>query len=218
MLDNYTIDLVEWIEALPLISIYVAFFLIAYLENVLPPVPGDILVVFAGYLAADGILNFSLVWGLTTSSSVIGFMTMYYIGNKWGDGIREKRSKFWMFKYIDFKYMTRVQGWMNRWGHGVILANRFMAGTRSVISLIAGITHMDIRYTVLSSFVSSLLWNLILLASGWFILENWEKIGTYLSIYSWVILLLVVIFISWKVVKYRKKRLAKKRTITELNK
>lgn len=218
MLDNYTPDLVEWIEALPLISIYAAFFLIAYLENVLPPVPGDILVVFAGYLAADGILNFSVVWGLTTVSSVFGFMSMYYIGHKWGEGIREQRSKFWMFKYLDFKYMVRVQGWMNRWGHGVTLANRFMAGTRSVISLIAGITRMDIRYTILSSFISSLLWNFLLLGSGWLIQENWEKIGTYLSIYSWAILLLVVAFITWKLVKYRKKRLAKKRAIAELNK
>ncbi|MCC5927451.1 MAG: DedA family protein [Bacteroidetes bacterium] len=211
MLDSYTLDLVNWLEALPLISVYLAFVLIAYLENVLPPVPGDILVVFAGYLAADGFLNFTAILTLTTVSSVLGFMTMYYIGYKWGDGIREKRSKYWMFKYIDFKYMTRAQGWMNRWGQGVILANRFLAGTRSVISLLAGITHMHVQRTILSSTVSSLLWNVILLGSGWFIKENWEKIGMYLSIYSWVILAFLAIFIGYRIWKYRGKRQAAKK-------
>lgn len=206
MIDDYTVDLVNWLEALPLLSIYVAFVLIAYLENVLPPVPGDLLVVFAGYLAADGVLNFSAILGLTTVSSVMGFMTMYYIGYKWGDGIREKRSRYWMFKYIDFKYMTRAQGWMNRWGQGVILANRFLAGTRSVISLLAGITQMHIQKTILSSTVSSLLWNMILLGSGWFIKENWEKIGMYLSIYSWVILGILAIFIGYRIWLYKKKK------------
>lgn len=206
MIDDYTVDLVNWLEALPLLSIYVAFVLIAYLENVLPPVPGDLLVVFAGYLAADGVLNFSAILGLTTVSSVMGFMTMYYIGYKWGDGIREKRSRYWMFKYIDFKYMTRAQGWMNRWGQGVILANRFLAGTRSVISLLAGITQMHIQKTILSSTVSSLLWNMILLGSGWFIKENWEKIGMYLSIYSWVILGILAIFVVYRIWLYKKRK------------
>ena len=131
MLDQYTLDIVEWLEVLPVGSIYLAFVLIAYLENVLPPVPGDILVVFAGYLAADGILNFSAVWVMATVASVFGFMTMYYIGSKWGGGIREQRSRYWMFRYIDFKYIIRAQNWMNRWGQGVVMANRFLAGTRS---------------------------------------------------------------------------------------
>lgn len=210
MLESFTLDIVEWLEALPLISVYLAFFLIAYLENVLPPVPGDILVVFAGYLAADGFLNFSLILSFTTVASVAGFMTMYYIGYKWGDGIREKRSRYWMFKYIDFKYMTRAQGWMNRWGQGVILANRFLAGTRSVISLLAGITQMHIQKTVFSSLVSSVVWNFVLLGSGWLIKENWEKIGTYLSIYSWVILGIITIFIGYRVWRYRNKKTATK--------
>jgi membrane protein DedA with SNARE-associated domain len=206
MLEQYTIDIVTWIESLPVVSIYLAFFLIAYLENVLPPVPGDLLVVFAGYLAADGFINFSGVLGITTIASVIGFMTMYYIGYTWGDGIREKRSRFWMFKYIKFQYMTRVQGWMNRWGQGVILANRFLAGTRSVISLIAGITQTNIRLTIISSTLSSVLWNGILLSAGWFIKENWESIGKYLSIYSWAILVLIAVFITYKLTQYNKKR------------
>lgn len=206
MIEDFTIDLVEWIEVLPVVSIYLAFFLIAYSENVLPPIPGDLLVVFGGYLAAEGLVNFPLVLFLTTVASVGGFMTMYWLGYKWGDGIREKRSKFWMFKYVDFKYTQKVQGWMNRWGQGVIMANRFLAGTRSVISLMSGISQTNIRFTIASSTLSSLLWNFILLGSGWIIQENWEEIGRYLSLYSRVVIALIAVFVVYKLVRYRKKK------------
>lgn len=206
MIEDYTIDLVEWIEVLPVVSIYLAFFLIAYSENVLPPIPGDLLVVFGGYLAAEGLVSFSFILFLTTVASVCGFMTMYWLGYTWGDGIREKRSKFWMFKYVDFKYTQKVQGWMNRWGQGVIMANRFLAGTRSVISLMSGISQTNIRFTIASSTLSSLLWNFILLGSGWIIQENWEEIGRYLSLYSRVVIALIAVFVVYKLVRYRKKK------------
>lgn len=203
-MDAFTIDLVAWVETLPLISVYLVLFALAYLENVIPPIPGDIMIVFAGYLAADGAISFSLTLGLTTIASVIGFMTMYAVGYTWGDGIREKRSRFWMFKYLDYKYMTRVQKWMGRWGQGVILANRFLAGTRSVISLIAGISQTSINKTILSSTGSSLVWNFVLMGAGWLIKENWESIGHYLSIYSWVIVGGIVLFVAFRFLIFRK--------------
>lgn len=198
-MDALTADIVELIKTLPVISVYVVFFLVAYLENIIPPIPGDVLIVFGGYLAADGLIDFTTVLLLTTIASVFGFMSMYYVGHRWGSEINRKRHRFWLFRYLDYKYMTRAQKWMNRWGQGVIMANRFLAGTRSIISLISGISHTNINYTIASSFLSSILWNSILLGSGWFIKENWELIGSYLSYYSWAILagILIFVLIRW---------------------
>jgi membrane protein DedA with SNARE-associated domain len=207
MIDAFTIDLVELIRSLPIAGVYMIFFLIAYLENIVPPIPGDILIVFAGYLAADGLVDFTSVLTLTTIASVFGFMSMYYVGYRWGHGIKQKRHRFWLFRYLDYKYMTRAQAWMSRWGQGVIVANRFLAGTRSIISLISGISHTNIKFTILSSLLSSLLWNGILLGSGWIIKENWELIGSYLSYYSWLILAAILIFVLvrwWMYHKFKK--------------
>lgn len=217
MLEDFTIDIVDWISVLPLVSLYLIFFLIAYLENVLPPIPGDLLVVFGGYLAAEGVVSFTLLLTLTTIASVFGFMSMYWLGYTWGDGIREKRSKFWIFRYINFEYTQKVQLWMNRWGQGVILANRFLAGTRSVISIMAGISQTKINYTVASSAISSLLWNFILLGSGWLIQENWERIGYYLNVYSRVVLVLIVVFVGYKFYHYKQRRDRKKSQVSKSN-
>jgi len=199
MFDQLTQILVDWINTLPVFSVYLAFFGIAYVENIVPPIPGDMLVAFAGYLAAEQILRLFPVLLLTTIASVIGFMSMYALGKHWGMQIKVDQKQSWLLRFVDIKYIEKVQDWMQRWGQGVVLANRFLAGTRSVISLTAGISHTDIKKTIASSFVSSLLWNSILLGFGWFVHDNWRKIGEYLSVYSQIILAAIVLFIAIRI-------------------
>lgn len=206
MVEEYTLELVEWIRTLPPLSIYSVFFLIAYTENVVPPIPGDFFVAFGGYLAAEGIVGIVPVLAITTIASVIGFMTMYWLGSYWGFQFERKQEQFWLFKYIKFKYFSKVRRWMQRWGQGVVLANRFLAGTRSVISLTAGISHTPVFYTIISSTISSLSWNAILLGFGWVLHENWQAIGEYLAVYGRIILVIILIFILYRVVIYYLKK------------
>jgi membrane protein DedA with SNARE-associated domain len=74
-------DLINWIFTLSPWSIYTIFFIVAYLENIIPPVPGDILVAFGGYLAAEKLVDFTTLLLFTTIASVIGFMSMYGFGS-----------------------------------------------------------------------------------------------------------------------------------------
>lgn len=193
---------IRWIESLDVVSIYLIFGAIAYLENILPPIPGDVLVAFGGYLVASGLISFMPVLTITTIASVFGFMSMYAFGAYFGDRIEKYRDKFWLTRFVDVKYFDRGKKWMEKWGQNVIMANRFLAGTRSVIAIISGLTRTKIPTTILSSTVSSIAWNSILLIFGWIVHENWEVIGYYLNIYGWVVLLAIFLFImirwSWK--------------------
>jgi membrane protein DedA with SNARE-associated domain len=218
MIEENIINLVDWIVDMPLWVIYSFFFLIAYLENVFPPIPGDILVVFGGYLAIIGIVDFAVVLGITTVGSVLGFMSLYYVGYRVGDEIRTKHSRFRFLKFIDNKYMNKAELWMYRWGQGVILANRFLAGTRSIISLVAGISKTNTLPTIVSATISALLWNSILITLGWYIGESWPAIQKWLNYYGTSILGLLAIFIIWKfaVYIYKKNKLRKKRKYPEV--
>ncbi len=202
MAEQFVQETVQFINTLPPSSIYLVFFLVAYVENIVPPIPGDVLVAFGGYLAAESVIGLVPVLLLTTVASVIGFMSMYWIGSRWGMLIQEKKKQFWLLRFIPLKYVNKVRAWMRRWGMGVILANRFLAGTRSVISLTAGLSHTRIGSTIFYSTVSSLLWNSILLGFGWIVHENWQLIGKYLSIYGRIILAAIAIFIIIKVILY----------------
>jgi membrane protein DedA with SNARE-associated domain len=207
MVDQFVQEMVQLINTLPPLSIYLVFFLVAYFENIIPPIPGDILVVFGGYLAAESVIGLIPVLLLTTVASVVGFMSMYWIGSHWGSLIERKKKQFWLLRFIPLKYINKVQSWMQRWGMGVVLANRFLAGTRSVISLTAGLSHTHIGSTILYSTISSVLWNGILLGFGWIVHENWRLIGNYLSAYGQIVLGAIVIFILIKLGMhfYRKK-------------
>lgn len=199
-MEAYVQEFVNWILTLSPVYIYLIFTLVAYAENILPPIPGDVLVAFGGYLAAEQIIHFTPVLLITTVASVFGFMSMYAIGWYFGERIEQERSSFWLMRFIDVKYFDKINGWMSRWGQGVILANRFLAGTRSAISLVSGMTKTKVYSTIISSFISSILWNTILLLFGWVVHENWQIIGHYLNVYGWVILIMISILIIARIV------------------
>lgn len=205
-MEVYLEQAVNWILTLSPVSIYSIFLIVSYAENILPPIPGDVMIVFGGYLAAEQIISFNALICITTLASVIGFMNMYAFGYYFGDKIDTHRSDFWLMRIIDVKYFDRCKRWMHSYGQAVIVTNRFLAGTRSVIAVTAGLTKMRTSTTVLSSFISSIMWNFVLLASGWVVHENWYVIGDYLNIYGWSVLTLIVLIIGGRVlyVKYLK--------------
>jgi len=195
MVDQVVQSVVDWVAMVGPVGVYIVFTSIAYLENVLPPVPGDVLVAFSGYLAAEGLIGIFPIWALTVIASVVGFMNMYWIGQKLEGQISGNRHNHFLLKFINYKYIRTGKLWMNRYGQWVVVANRFLAGTRSVISLTAGMSHLNIGYTVMNSFISSALWNAILIGAGWVVQENWQIIGEYLSAYGKVILIGIAILI-----------------------
>ena len=206
MLDQVVQAVVDWVSFVGPIGVYLVFTTIAYLENILPPVPGDVLVAFSGYLAAEGLIGLFPIWSLTVIASVVGFMNMYWLGQKLENQISANRHDHFLLKFFNYKYIRISKVWMNRYGMWVVIGNRFLAGTRSVISLTAGISQLNIPRTIISSFVSSMLWNAILIGSGWFVKENWAIIGNYLSAYGKVILIGITILIIGRVLHANLKR------------
>lgn len=206
MADQIVQTIVEWVSAFPPVGIYLFFFAIAYLENILPPVPGDVLLAFGGYLAAEGVIGLGPVWILTVIASVLGFMNMYWMGFKLGGSIDSQRDEHFLLRFINYRYFRKGKVWMYRYGQWVVFANRFLAGTRSVIAVTAGMSKLKINQTILNSFLSSVLWNTILLGMGWFVKDHWELIGEYLSAYGKVILVCIGIAILGRFLWVRNKQ------------
>lgn len=182
----------DWMVALPPLYAYLAVFAIAYGENVLPPIPGDMVVVFAGYMIGLGVLNFWLVVLIATIGGTVGFMTMYGIGYRIGDAVLDPHRLRWLPK----KHILKAQQWLHRWGFGIVLANRFLSGTRSVISLTVGMAQMQIAKTTLFATISSFAWVLLITWGGYTVGENWEVIGVYLRQYGQVFLTLFGLMVA----------------------
>lgn len=171
----------------------------AYTENVLPPIPGDTVVVLGAYLVSIGQLNFWGVYISTTIGSVAGFVTMYYIGRKFGRSFIYKKSRSKIFKEEDIR---KTEIWFGKWGYWVIVANRFLSGTRSVISLFSGLFHLNVLLVFALSIVSAAIWNGLLLLAGMMVGKNWEIITTIVSQYNKVLIGITVLIIGYII--YRK--------------
>ena len=99
-----------------------------------------------------------------------------------------------------------MEHWFKRYGYWLIVANRFLAGTRAVVSFFAGISELDFLTTSLHALISSLFWYGILVYTGYSLGEHWETVASYLKSYSEVmtgIILLIGIFL---LVRYYLKR------------
>lgn len=135
-------------------------FLIIFLEGVvfgaLQPVPGDPTLFTAGLLAATGAIDAALwqVCLLVTAAAILGNMGGYWLGAKMGPTLlKNPNSRIFKKEYID-----RTRAFFDRHGASAIILARFIPFARTFITLIAGISRMDVKQYLLYSSIGGLLW------------------------------------------------------------
>ena len=199
-------DILTQISTFSPIWIYLTLFFFAFIENVFPPSPSDVLLVVGGTLIGTGAISFILALAFATIGSITGFMLMFYIGST----VDKKVIHSGRFRYIPLNTIEKVEIWFRKYGYFVIVANRFMPGTRAVISFFAGISNLDPKKTILLCFVSALLWNAILLYLGFVFGDNVEMVDEYLNTYSNIVIAITAVVILFFIVRFffRKRKTA----------
>ena len=182
----------------------------AFFENIVPPIPGDTVTVFGGYLVGVGRLSLAGTVLATTMGSFAGFMTMYAAGRFLGHELLKHGSRVFARETID-----RVHGWFERYGMGVVLANRFLSGARSVISICAGIARLSPWLVAGCCLVSCLIWNGLLIWAGSKVGENWGMIIGMLKKYNAVMAVVlavgVAVWIARSILQRRAQRKGEKK-------
>lgn len=182
--------------------LYGMLLLAAYMENVVPPIPGDSVVIFGAYLVGLGKIEFFPSLMITTIGSVTGFMTFYAIGRYGGREYFEAKN----FKWFDKNRLDKVENWIQKKGLWIILTNRFLAGTRSVVSIFAGFARLGwLKVTVLA-FISSLVWNGILITGGYYAGKNWTYVRSMVKNYNIFISVIIFLAISIGIILYMRRK------------
>lgn len=188
----------DWVERLitllqqvPPLGALGLMFLIAYIENIFPPSPSDMLLVFCGTLIGIGTVGFFPSLLASTLGSTLGFMTAYAVGRYFEQHIVEGRFS----RYLPMNAIAQVERWFQRFGYGVIVANRFLSGTRAVVSFFAGMSRMNFAVTTALCAVSAAVWNALLLYFGLALGNNWRRAIDYMALYSKVATIIVVVVI-----------------------
>ena len=187
--DRTLEDIIRHLQSLDPLLIYGVLCAIAFIENIFPPSPSDMIIVFGGTLVGLGRVHFIPALFISTVGSTAGFMVMYKIGEWFGARILKQHK----IKFIPIDAVKKVEGWFARYGYWIIVVNRFLAGTRAVVGFFAGMSKLNLAETTALCFVSALAWNAILLSMGYFLGSNWERIGFYISSYSQVVTGIVIV-------------------------
>jgi membrane protein DedA with SNARE-associated domain len=176
-----------------------------FLENVFPPIPSEIILTFGGFMTTKTDLTFVGVVITSTIGSVIGAIALYGIGIWIGENNLYKLvEKYGKFLRVTTEDLTKTFKWFERYGYWTIFFCRFIPLIRSLISIPAGITRMNIWIFIIFTTIGTLLWNIVLIYLGQTVGGNWHVIVNYMDIYSkiiYVLLLLLVIYILFKWLK-----------------
>ncbi|MEJ5286678.1 MAG: hypothetical protein CH6_0363 [Candidatus Kapaibacterium sp.] len=166
----------------------VAFFF-QYIENLFPPSPSDVVLLFLGSLVGFEKVNFLPLLIVATIGSSAGFLTMFLLGKIFGERILDAGR----FKFINPESLEKTRNWFNRWGYGIVVANRFLSGTRAVISFFAGLAKLSTWKSTILATVSALVWNFLILYAGMALGNNWRSAIRFLELYWKVVLILISI-------------------------
>lgn len=174
--------------------IYLLLFLIAFTENIIPPIPGDTFTIIGGYLAAIGKLSLAPTFLFILAGTMSSIMVVYAIGYRVGRG-RLAQSNSRLFSRGD---MARVQGWFDRFGAGILLASRFVVGARVAIAAGAGVSRYPTLPMAFYSLISSALFHGALIALAYGMRAYIDRLQVGFDIYSKIILVIVtVVVIIW---------------------
>lgn len=197
-------QLITWLQQLSPLGILVVVFFCAYLENIFPPSPSDVLLVCGGTLIGLGTIDFASMLVAATLGSTLGFMTAYGLGRYFDQRLLQGSAS----RYLPVNTIAQVSKWFQHYGYGVIIANRFLTGTRAVVSVFAGISKMNFAVTTLLCAISAAVWNFLLLYLGKSFGKNWRNVMEYLSVYGEIVTVLIIILLlilGWKYFRQKRK-------------
>ncbi len=195
-------DILNFISTLDPALIYLTLLFFSFVENIIPPSPSDVVVVFGSTLIAKTTVGFIPILLITSVGSSAGFIVMYFVGKYLG----EKLLRNGKLKFIKQESLEKADVWFNKYGYKLILINRFVPGTRAVISFFSGVHRLKPLPTFFYAAISSFIWNALLIWLGVLLGQNVSLVDYYLNTYSNIILVITAIVVIYLLYKFWKRK------------
>lgn len=186
---------------------YAGIFLLMLAESLFPPIPSELIIPFAGFSAASGVLDPWLVLASATVGAVVGMLPWYFIGRIFGLGrVRTLADRYGRWATLNAEEVDTATAWFHRFGPAIVLVGRLIPLIRTLISIPAGLARMPLWRFVLFSTVGALAWNSILVGAGFLLAEHYELVETWLDPGTTIVLGLVALVYLYRLVTWRPTR------------
>ncbi|HEV7868831.1 MAG TPA: DedA family protein [Chthoniobacteraceae bacterium] len=170
---------------------YAGVALLMFLENVFPPIPSELVMPLAGFVARQGKLA---LWGVVAAGTLgacAGQLPLYFLGRWLGTG----RLKCWLDKSpwwgVTPEELDRANAWFAQRGSSTVFFCRLVPALRSLISIPAGIAGMPLPQFFLYTSAGTLLWTSALAVAGWSLGEKHAVTERFIQPISIVVVVVI---------------------------
>lgn len=194
---NLAATLAGWITAVISAGGYAGVAALMALESACIPLPSEVIMPFAGYLATTG--RFTL-WGVALAGAIgcnIGSSIAYAVG---ATGGRRAIDRFGHWALLDQRDIERAEWFFARFGRPAVFIGRLLPVVRTFIALPAGIARMPQLPFQLYTFAGSLIWCYVLAYLGYQLGRRWENdpaLRSFLSHADVAIVVLMAAGVAW---------------------
>lgn len=202
-------NLAQWVQDVIESLGYLGVALLVIAENLFPPIPSEIVLPFAGFVARRGDGSVVVMVIASTIGSVVGALVLYAIAAAIGpERIHTFVVRFGKWFGVKESDMVRAEEWFDRRSNVAVLVGRCVPLIRSLVSIPAGFRRMRFVPFVVLTAVGSAVWNVALIGAGAALGDQWDVVGDYVGILQWLVIVVIVAV----VIRFAVQRIQSKRT------
>src|SRR5438477_7930746 len=168
---------------------HAAIFCLLVLGIVGLPVPDEWLLTFSGYLVYKGHFHYLPTIAAAFAGSACGITISYIIGRTGGLYLIHKYGRY---LHLTKKRLDRVHMWFERMGRWALFFGYFMPGVRHFTAVVAGSSELEPHVFALFAYSGGFLWVLTFVSLGYFLGDQWSRIGEEIHVVLLVITILAV--------------------------
>ncbi len=197
MLENLTAFFINSITQVVETHSHLAIFVLMTLESALIPLPSEITMPFAGFLASQGRINFWLVVLVGALANLAGSLITYWIGSRGRERVHLWVKSYGKYLLITVSEVETAERWFKSHGEAIAFFSRLLPVVRTFISLPAGMSGMNVKKFALYTFAGAFLWSAFLAYVGVVLGRNWHSLEPIFRRFQFMIVGILVALIVW---------------------
>lgn len=180
--------------------------LLMFLENLFPPIPSEIVMPMAGFLAQEGKLSLPLAILAGLAGTLAGASFWYGVG-RWTS---EERLRRWADRHgrwvtLDAAEIDRLERWFERHRRWAVPVAHVVPGLRTMISIPAGLFAMPYPRFLLLSALGAGFWTGALAGAGYYLGREFEGVERWLSPVGTAIFAAAGLLYLYRLITFRRK-------------
>ena len=194
----------DWVVRLIDQSGYLGIAFLMFLETIFPPIPSEVIMSIAGVAAGQGKLSYWLVVASGTGGAMLGNIVWYLAARALGlERLHPIIDRWGRWLTITWPEVQRADAWFRQHGMWFVFLGRLLPTVRSLVSVPAGLLHMQFRRFLAASILGTAMWTALLAGAGFKLGENYDGIDNVIGPASNAILITLAAGYLWRVWTHR---------------